>query len=78
MVIQQIILGLMALTFVGWAAWLFTFRNRPEELNERLPLLRKQRLRRLHPLFQKPNEVWALALLFFGLGVVLFRVLIAL
>lgn len=78
MVIQQLILGLLALIFLGWSGWLFTFRNRPEELNERLPLLRKQRMHRLHPLFQKPNEVWALALLFFGLGVVLFLVLIAL
>lgn len=75
---QQVLLGVLALSFLAVAACLFAFRNQPEKLNQRLPIIRDQRVRRLHPLFRKSSDVWSLAFLFFAVGGLLVFLLVVL
>ena len=73
--------GLMtALTIVFWGTsiWLFVHRKRPDRLNMILPLTRRQRQGRLHPLFAETRDVLALSGLFFLIGLLTMLVLAAL
>ncbi|MFQ5670643.1 MAG: hypothetical protein ACE5HD_09030 [Acidobacteriota bacterium] len=58
--------GLGAL-FLGLALWLLTYRNRPGELSERLPLL-EQRRHRIQPLFRTRSDVLWFAFWIFFIG----------
>lgn len=60
----------------GTAAWLWRYRNRPDELNERFPLIPKYRKNRLHPLFGSHGDVLGLAGWFFGVGLLVLGLLL--
>lgn len=60
----------------GTAIWLWRYRNRPDELNERLPLIPKYRKNRFHPLFGNRTDVLGLAGWFFGVGLLVLGLLL--
>ncbi len=60
----------------GTAVWLWRYRNRPDELNERLPLIPKFRRNRLHLLFGSRGDVLGLAGWFFGVGLLIFGLML--
>jgi len=60
----------------GSAVWLWRYRDRPDKLNEQLPLIQKFRKNRLHPLFGKRSDVLGLAGWFFGVGLLVLGLLL--
>lgn len=66
--LPRILLGALAGAFWAASLWLFLNRRRLDYINRVLPLLRRQRRSRLHPLFRETSDVVALSGLFFVLG----------
>ena len=64
------------LFFWGVAFWLFSYRNAPDPLSERIPLLYSYRKQRLQPLFKNREDVLRFALWPFLLGDLFFVLLI--
>ena len=75
MVTTQIIFGLIALTFFAFALVFFNYRNNLSELNERFPLMRRQRESRLHPLFRTKGEVITFAVVAIVIGFIFFFIM---
>ena len=69
---------ILFLTLALWvcAFLVVRFRNRPEELSHRLPLLRKYRDPAFRPLFRSSSDVLWFAFWPFALGVILFVVVL--
>ena len=66
----------LVLLFWCMALWLLSYRNRPEKLNEILPLISRYRNKRLRPLFNDRSEVLWFALWPFLLGSLFLTLLI--
>jgi len=72
----NIVLSVILVLLWGTAAWLWRYRDRADELNELIPLLSKYRKGRLHPLFGSRKDVIGLGGVFFGMGMLIFVLLL--
>ena len=72
----NIVLGVILVMLWGTAAWLWHYRNRADELNQLIPLMSKYRKGRLHPLFGSRKDVIGLGGVFFGIGILIFVLLL--
>ncbi|MGB7874496.1 MAG: hypothetical protein WBL25_08940 [Anaerolineales bacterium] len=70
-----VLIAILALLW-GSAALLWRYRNHPDRLNEFLPLISKFRRNRLHPLFGSRGDVLGLAGWFFGIGLLIFGLML--
>ncbi len=67
---------LFVVLFWGATVWLFAYRNSPEELNKKIPLIPRYRKRRLHPLFKDRREILGFAFWPFLLGAIFLILLV--
>lgn len=67
----NVVLIVILVILWGTAAWLWRYQDRPDQLNERLPLISKFRRNRLHPLFGSRGDVLGLAGWLFGIGLLI-------
>jgi len=75
---QAVLMTVLTIAFWGTSIWLFVHRKRPDQISMILPLTRRQRQSRLHPLFAETRDVLALSGLFFLIGLLTMLVLAAL
>jgi len=75
---QAVLMIVLTTVFWGTSIWLFVHRKRPDQLSMILPLARRQRQSRLHPLFAETKDVLAVSGLFFLIGLLTLLVLAAL